>query len=341
MLSAVALGTWWLTGFDKNVSGESRRDEFLDRAVRSLAVVLLSGLFLLVLEPPGIGFGGVPILILIPVSIAIVLRSSLSEIVTHTFIRLVDPELHGGRDFDPKKERRYEDAIAHLIRTGQRKQAIKLCEELKATGEVDLLTLENTLEYLGVKQGTPPKIKPLVEAGQLRQAGRFSEAEHVLKSLLAVNPADEGAAMMLLRLYAQDWHQPERAYALLHKLEKQPQISHDHLDFARRSIPEWTLSLSPTSIPESTPAPAALKSVDEMVAEGSFGLAVEQLEEKLMAQPGNFALQLKLAEVYAIHCKNLMQADKIVHQIERDAIASPEQIALAQAQLQEWKKLLR
>ena len=41
VLAAVALLVWWLTGHDKNISGESKRDRHLSRAIRTVAVVFL------------------------------------------------------------------------------------------------------------------------------------------------------------------------------------------------------------------------------------------------------------------------------------------------------------
>lgn len=334
VLSALALGTWWLTGFDKTAGGESRRGEILGRACRCLVVVLLSGACLWVVESPHLSYGDIPILIIIPTAIAVVLRSSISEIFAHVFLRLVDPELQGSREFDPKKARRYQDAIAHLIHNGQREQAIKLCEELKVTGEVDILTLENTLEYLGVKQGGSTAVPPLVQADRLRKAGKFAEAEQVLRSLLAADRTDAGAGVMLIRLYAEDLRQPERAHALLEALEKVPHVSRDHLEFARRSIAEW--SQAPPAPPSA--APAAVKSVDELVAQGSFGLAVERLEDLILAQPGDLELQFKLAQVHAQHCHNRLLAAKILQQIIQNPQAPREQIARAQRQFDEWRK---
>ena len=204
LLAAVAAGTWWLTGIDKAPSGESKRQRHFTRALRCVAVVgLVAAQFWLMLGGGGL-LGGIAMLLIIPVSIALVLRSSLAELFTHGFLRLVDPALHDIRPLDPGKSRRYQDAIARLIQNGQRDEAIKLCEELKRSGEVELVTLEHTLEFLGVPQNTKPE-NPLTQAARLRAQGKFAEAEQLLKRLLKKNPADVGAAMLLIRLYAQNF----------------------------------------------------------------------------------------------------------------------------------------
>ncbi len=240
VLALVAVGAWWLTGIDKTVSSESKRNRHLTRALRCVAVLFLAAVFVWFVEQPGMGFAGIPFLIIIPVSIALLLRSSVSELFTHGFLRFMDPALHDDRPLDPGKGRRYQDAIARLIQNGQRDEAIRFCEELKLSGEVDLVTLENTLEFLGVPQVNSKPENPLTQAAQLRAQGKFAETEKLLKSLLAKNPADADAAMMLMRLFAQDLRQPGRAHEVLRQLEKQPQVAASHVEFARRSIEEWS-----------------------------------------------------------------------------------------------------
>ncbi len=334
VLALVAGGAWWLTGIDKTTGGESKRNRHFTRALRCVAVLLLTAVFVWFVEQPGMGFAGIPFLIIIPVSIALILRSSVSELFTHGFLRLVDPTLHDNRPLDPGKSRRYQDAIARLIQNGQRDEAVKLCEELKQSGEVDLVTLENTLEFLGVPQTSAKPENPLTQAARLRAQGKFTETEQRLKSLLAINPADVGAAMMLMRLYAQNLRQPGKAHEILRQLEKQPHVSASHIEFARRSIDEWS---RPKSEMAETAAQPKAESVDELLAQGFFGSAVERLEEQIKAQPQDFELHLKLAEVHAVNCKNFQRAEKIIRQIEMAANFSPEQTEVARAKLKEWR----
>ena len=310
VLSAMALGTWWLTGFDKTAGGESRRGEILGRAFRCLAVVLLSGVCLWVVESPGLGYGDIPILIIIPMAIAVVLRSSISELFAHGFsgwwirrsraprIRSQEGAALSGRHRAP-----------HPPRTaGTSHQAVRGAQGHRRSGHRDA---GKHLGVSGREAGSSTVVPPLVQADRLRKAGKFAEAEQVLRSLLAADRTDAGAGVMLIRLYAEDLRQPERAQALLEALEKVPHVSRDHLEFARRSIAEW--SQAPSAPPSG--APAVAKSVDELVARGSFGLAVERLEDLILAQPGDFALQFKLAQVYANHCHNRLLAVKLLQQI--------------------------
>lgn len=329
VLALVAGGAWWLTGFDKTAGGESKRTHYVFRTIRCAAILWLAGMFLWFIEDRNGGMGGAVLLLIIPPSLALLLCSSLSELFTHGFLRLIDPEFHDDREFDPGKSRRYQNTIAHLIKTGRRDEAIKLCEELKQAGEVDMVTLE----FLGVKQERAPIPKPLAEAGRLRLQGKFAEAEQLVKSLLAKNPADADAAMMLMRLYAQNLRRPDRAHEVLRTLENQPHVSASHIEFARRSIDEWSQAK-----PEKIEIAVLPESVDELLAQGFFGTAIETLEEKIKAQPLDFELRLKLAEVHAVHCKNIQRAEKIIRQMEAGSGFSLLQIQLARARLQGWRE---
>ena len=331
VLAAIALGTWWLTGFDKTAGGESKRDHHLSRAIRCVVVVFLSGIFI------WSGLSNIHILIFIAFGIALALRSPISEVFAHGFLRMADPAMYDDREFDPKKAQRYQDAIAQLIHSGRKDEAIKLCEELKESGEVDIVTLQNTLEFLGVKQERP-LAKPMAQVGRLRTQGKFVEAEQLLKSLLVKNPADHEAGIMLMRVYAQDLREPARAHEVLRELEKQPYMPAANLEFARRSIGEWSQTKSAaTQEPQEPAGSPKLESLDDLLEQGSYGTAVAMLEQYIKAQPGDFELRLKLAEVYAVQCKDFYRAEKVVRQIELAPNFNPQQVALARAKLAEWQ----
>ena len=331
VLALVAGGAWWLTACDKTAGGESKRTHYFFRTIRCIAIVWLAGVFLWFMEDRGGGYGGIALLLIIPPALALLLRSAIAEVFTQGFLRLLDPTLHDDRPFDPGKSRRYMDTIAHLIKNDRRDEAVKLCEELQRSGEVDVVTLENTLEFLGVKQERMQTPRPLAVAAELRAQGKFAEAERLLQPLLAKNPADTGAAMMLIRLYAQDLGQPGKAREVLGQLEKQPHVAASHVEFARRSIDDWSRQK-----PEKAEIATQPESVDELLAQGFFGSAIERLEEKIKAEPQDFELRLKLAEVHAVHCKNFQRAEKIISQMQAVANLSPSQLASAWAKLKEW-----
>lgn len=333
VLALVAGGSWWLTGFDKTDGGESKRTHYVSRLVRCVAIVWLAGVFLWFVEQRESGYGGVALLLIIPPSLALLLRSSLAEVLTHGVLRLIEPALHDTRPLDPGKSQRYLDTVAHLVRNGRRDEAIKLCQEFQQSGEVDRATLEMTLEYLGVKQEHAQAVQPLTQAARWRSQEKFTEAEQLLTSLLTKNPADTDAAMLLMRLYAENLRQPDRAREVLRLLEQQPHVSTSHLEFARRSIDEWA-----TPKQTETVAAASPESVDDLVASGRFGSAIEMLEQKVGERPADFAAWLQLAEIHGWHCHNLPRAAKIIRQMELSPDFTREQIQLAEARLQTWRE---
>ncbi|MGO9587569.1 MAG: tetratricopeptide repeat protein [Limisphaerales bacterium] len=150
--------------------------------------------------------------------------------------------------------------------------------------------------------------------------------------MLAEDPRNVDAAMMLMRIYAQDQHRPHQAMEILQALEKQPHVSPAHVEFARRSIAEWSQGKPK---PEKVDAPP--ESIDELLAQGYLGTVIEILEQKIGEQPRDLALRLKLAEVYAQRCGDVHRAEKIVRQIETSPGFTPEQAQNARSKLGEWR----
>ena len=323
----VALAFWWLSGHDTKVTGENRSDDIIRRAIRcGLGLFLLA---MLVALP-----GAVQSLVWMPLILALqalIWCGCLIELGARWFHRLVDPE--DKRTFDPDKNLRELDLVASLINQGRREDAIQLCQSLKESGDVNVLTLETLMEHLGVKSDPVRRTRPLVEAGRLRSQGKFPEAATLLRSLLAENPANMDAAMMLMRLQAGDLHQPDQAAAVLASLEKQPHVSPAYVEFARRSIAEWSAGK-----PRSEAAPPQPESLEQLLAGGYWGSAIEILEQQVKEQPGDFEAQIKLAELYGRHCGDLPRAEKIVRRIETHPGFKPEQIQNARARFEEWRK---
>ena len=138
---------------------------------------------------------------------------------------------------------------------------------------------------------------------------------------------------MLMRLYARDMNRGDKACEVLQSLERQPQVARDHIEFARRSINEWSHPGAKEEIAEARP-----ESVDELLAKGYFGTAIEILEQKIRQQPADFDSWLKLAETHACHCGHIKQAEKIVQRIEANPAFSSEQTQLAGTKLKEWRE---
>jgi predicted Zn-dependent protease len=261
---------------------------------------------------------------------ALIWADCISELSARGFHWLIDPE--DDREFDPHKSLRDLDAIASLIKNGQKEAAIQLCNELKESGDASVSAMETMLERLGVKQSIVQKSTPLNEASHLRLQGKFTEAETILKSLLLENPANADAAMMLIRLYARELRRADKAAEVLRVLEQQPYVSSGHVEFARRSIHEWSQGK-----PKPEEVAVQPESIDELLAHRHLGTAVEILEQKTGEQPQDLDLWMKFAEVYAVHCGNMSRAEKIIRRIETNPAFSQEQIQMAKARLKEWR----
>jgi tetratricopeptide (TPR) repeat protein len=334
VLVLAAIVFWWLSGYDAKVTGENEREDFVRRAVRcglSLFLVELAFLNLWRYWRTGdqaSGFG----YLMFSLPLALLWCGCLSELAAQIFHELVDPQ--DRRRFDPHKSRRDLDMLNTLIKSGRKEEAIQLCQVLKESGDVSVSTLETMLERLGVKPENVSLPKPLAEASRLRSEGKFNEAEAILNSLLTENPANTQAALLLVRLYAQDMHRADKASEVLRAIEQQPNVARAHVEFARRSIHEWSHPQAKKAAAERLP-----ESIDELLAGRYFGTAIEILERKIKEQPADFDSWLKLAETHGRYCGNISRAEKIVRQIENNPAFSLEQIQLAGTKLAEWREI--
>ena len=224
------------------------------------------------------------------------------------------------------------DMVASLLKRGQNEEAAQLCASLKESGDANILVLETLLARSGIHFENDRKPKPLTEAYNMRSQGKFDEAVEVLNSMLAENPSNVDAALMLMRLYAQDLKRSDKAGEVLRALEKQPHIPPGHIDYAQRSIQDWG---RPKRAPEIEVLP---ESVDELLACGYLGTAIEILERKVKEQPNDFDSWLKLAEAHGLYSANIPRAEKMIQKIELNGSFSAKQIQIAKVKLKEWRE---
>jgi hypothetical protein len=335
VLLLVALVAWWLSWYDPKVIGVNDRKDLGRRGLRCGVTLLLAQVamwnqwqFTL--------FGhreDGEMYLVSSLALAVLWGSCVTALLSRAFQWLVQPGNQLDRDID--QSQRDLDTLARLVRNGHRKEAIQLCLKLKKSGGTSVLALETILEHLGISQ--PNHVRqhdPLVEASHLRQEGKFSEAEALLKSLLSRNPDNVDAAMMLIRLYAQELHHPGKAQKVLRALEKRAHVSRGHTDFARRSIEEWSHDQ-----PEPEPEPVLPESIEELLAQGHLGTAIERMEKQVSEQPEDFDLRMRLAGVHAELCGSLNNAEAVVKQIEENPAFSPEQIKTARSRLADWRRV--
>jgi tetratricopeptide (TPR) repeat protein len=323
------LAMWWLSGFDSHVTGENRWNDFARRAARCLATVILTLVFF---APNAVrtGYVFVPLILIVPPTIGIMWAGCAAALLAQFIHRMIDSD--DRQPFDPNENARNLDRVASLLKSGRHKEAAQLSEKLKASGGANILVLETMLARAGVPHESSRKPPPLAGVLRLRSEGKFDEAETVLKSLLAENPSNMDAVLMLMRLYAWDLGQPGKAGEVLRALKKQPHIPSAYIEYAQRSIHEWGRGTPPLA------AEVLPESVDELLACGYLGTAIEMLEQKTREQPRDFDLWLKLAEAHGLHSGNIHRAEKIVHFMESKHGFSAEQIQIAKARLKEWRE---
>jgi hypothetical protein len=335
VLLLVALVAWWLSWYDPKVMGVYDRNDLVRRGLRCGMTLLLAQAAIWNLwqftffENREDG----EMYLFSSMALAILWGGCVTALLSRAFRWLVQPGDQLDREID--QSLRDLDTLARLVRNGHRKEAIQLCLKLKKSGGTSVLALETILEHLGIPQ--PVHVRPhdpLVEASHLRQEGKFGEAEALLKSLLSRNPDNVDAAMMLIRLYAQELRYPDKAQKVLRTLEKRPHVSRGHTDFARLSIREWSQNQ-----PEPEPEPVLPESINELLTQGHLGTAVERLEKKVSEQPQDFDLRMRLAGVHAELCGSLNNAEAVVKQIEENPAFSSEQIQTAKARLSDWRRV--
>lgn len=332
LLLFVAVGAWFLSAHGLRAVA-TRRTDYLWRAVRVIITVLLAEATIRVLDwDIGISGFAVYFAVIVP-PLLFMWGGAITDVFSIAFSWLVDPD--DSREFDPDKGRRDLDKVATLIREGRKEEAIKLCLSLKASGDASVASMDTILEQLGAPQISALSAKPINHAAHLRGEGRFGEAKLILKSQLFRDPANVEAAMLLMRIYAEDLHQGDKAHQVLDALKKQPHISAAHIDYAERSIKAWLSP--PVQLDGEVQKPP--ESLEELLAQRYFGTAAERLQEQLREQPDNFELHMKLVELQCRHCDNVIGADKLIRQMELSGRFSREQMASARLRLKEWRSV--
>ncbi|HTV40901.1 MAG TPA: hypothetical protein VMF08_10015 [Candidatus Sulfotelmatobacter sp.] len=335
VIALTAIVSWWLSGFDSRLTGEDGWEDITRRALRcgiTLLVVQVGFYALRRYQMTGDRSAGFLYLAMLA-PLLLLWVGCISEACAQNFHHLIDPQ--DKRPYDPKAAVRELDAVGNLIRSGRKDQAIELCRILLQTSPEHQAALEATLHHLGAPPPESPKqLKPVTEAGKLRKAGKFEEAKILLNVLLEHNPSNLEAALMLIRLYAHDLHQPAMASEVLRSLEKQPHVPAAYIEIARHSITHQPLPVASASAAADEPLP---ESIDELLEKRYFGTAVDLLEKQCEAEPANFGPWIKLAEVHGLHCANLKLAEKTIHQIETNPAFTSDQKQQARNRLHDWR----
>lgn len=330
MFAFIAATTWWLSGYDSKLSGDNTRRDFIRRTMRCSVTILL---LLILLALPS-AETAVPVAIGVSALLALTWAWCLGDCFAHAF-HILTGISSSYREYDPHENVRNLQTVAGLLKIGLRDEALQLAETLKASGGANVLALEALLERAGIRQETLKKKTPLAEAHSLNREGKFAEVETILKSLLTKNPSNVDAALMLIRVYVQDFRRSDKAMEVLGNLKRQPHIPEATIEYASRSIHEWGQKK------EALAAEILPESIDELAAAGYLGTAIELAERTAKEEPEKIDVQLKVAEMYAVYSGDIQRAEKIIKRIEENPAFNAEQIQIALARLREWREVRR
>lgn len=342
-ITVAAVVTWWLSGYDAALSGDDTREDYIRRGIRcGITLVLLTMA----------AFGGYlayPIFVII----GIIWAGPGAEFGSRQFHKLLDPD--DDRPFDPKEIERTLDRLGAMVRQGRYREALEFCGALEQSGKISPLILETTIHRLYQETLASTDRSPfLADIRRWREQKQFNQAEAQLKDLIARQPENWGAMLLLMRVYAEDLSQPHRALALLQADPRQPQLPAAFARYARESIHDWSSgeihaetneqsspARSQSARQSGSPAAAVEISIDDLLNKGRLATAIEHLEHAIKEQPQDFDLWLKLAEAYAVYCADPNRAGKIIRKMENSARFAPEQIDLANSKLKEWRNRRR
>jgi hypothetical protein len=335
ILIVTAVG-WWLSGFDSRLTGEDHRADFTRRGIRTVITCLLAMVAVL----------AGPLAVLFFIMIALVWMSCVAELCARIFHRLVDPE--DDREFDPNEIDRNLDRLAQLVKQGRINEALDLCKKLQDSSEGSHLALQATLHRLYQETlDSAEKSTLLADVRQLIERGEFESAESRLKQILASQPRNSAAILLLMRMYAANLSRADKALALLQPAQNQPYLHPAFGELARCSIQDWAAQgkqpapVDTQSAALAVQAPEPELSVDELLNTSQFSTAVERLTKLVAEEPRNYELWLKLAEVYAVYCADFHQAGKVIQKMERTTAFNVEQIQQVKAKLRDWQKTRR
>jgi hypothetical protein len=222
--AAILLGTglmaWWISGYDPDLTGNKEVD-IVRRLIRCglTEFLMAGGLFVTVSDPR---FAGVTA-ITIAVPMVKLWLNCVSEALSHAFCQLIDSP--SDSESNPDKLTADLDRLSLLSNRGQFNEALQLCAELLQKGEASHVAMETmcfrlySQMFANESLLTSPSLSPIY---QLCELGQFTQAESQLTQILEHEPENLLATFMLLRLYARDLHQPEKARALIQSIERRP-----------------------------------------------------------------------------------------------------------------------
>lgn len=145
-----------------------------------------------------------------------------------------------------------ETAALHLHKMTRAVRLVRKLCDLKEFSDDQKTYAVNQLQFWVASQGydldvshlrdlaaPPPRAKPMTEISQLRQRGEYRQAQSKLQALLKREPANLAAAMLLVRVYAQDLRRLDKAKEMVDDLENSGHVGSGVITFLRNSLKGW------------------------------------------------------------------------------------------------------
>ncbi|HLP76017.1 MAG TPA: tetratricopeptide repeat protein [Candidatus Paceibacterota bacterium] len=352
IIIAVAAVSWWVSGYDRKLTGHDKAADLKRRLIWWGLTVMLVGFAASRILTGDLVEIYISAILLLPITPFWV--GCLLELSTQGLRGVLDPD--DDREFDPKESTRNLDHLASLIRDGRNDEAIALCHQLLNSNEISSLAMDTMLDRLYHEKFSDERIVEspfLTEAKRLCNQNRFAEAVAWLDALLARQPGYLPAILFRMQIQTRHLNYPGSAHQFLQTLENKPGIPPGFVSFARHCIAEWSRPVSPESKsahgiesllvktePSAAPkveVPEAGGSVDDLLASGNLTAAIETLEKAVREHPEDFESSLKLAKAHGHYCQNIPRARKLIDKIAANPSFTPEQIQRARSALQEWE----
>jgi len=242
ILVATAVLAWWISGYDPDLTGNKEVD-IVRRIIRcGLTVFLMAAGLVGTASDPRFG-GAIAITIAVPM-VKLWLNCA-GEALSQGFCRLIDSP--SDSESNPEQLTADLDRLAELSNRGQTYEALQLCGELLKKGEASRVAMETMCFRLYSQMFADesllasPMLSPI---HHLCETGQFKEAESELVHVLEREPENLLAVFMLLRLYARDLLQPQKARALIQSFENRSELQPMFADYAKDRFKGWLVSLS-------------------------------------------------------------------------------------------------
>jgi hypothetical protein len=239
ILVMTAVLSWWISGYDPELTGNKEVD-IGRRLIRcGLTLFLMAGGLVGTASDPRIG-GVIAITIAVPM--VKLWLNCIGEAASEGFCRLIDSPSEP--ESNPEQLTADLKRLALLSNRGQVNEALQLCGELLEKGEASRMAMETMCFRLYSQMFAresfvaSPSLSPINE---LCESGQIAEAESQLNQLLEREPENLHAVFLLAWLYLQ---QPEKVRAVIQSLEKRSKLPPLFAEYIDCQIKEWLASCS-------------------------------------------------------------------------------------------------